>query len=222
MLPRVILHNEATLDGRMDWFAPHIGLYYELASRWGEDATLAGCDTMLAMEDELPEEGDSPSEPPTVDPADPRALLVIPDSRGRLRKWSQLREMPYWRDVVALCSHKTPTAFLDYLKEQHITTIISGDDHVDLRAALEELNRRYGVKTVRADSGGTLNGVLLRAGLVDEVSLLIAPCLVGGASPRSMFTAPDLTSPDGIIPLKLMHVEQMEEEVVWLKYEVIK
>jgi len=36
---------------------------------------------------------------------------------------------------------------------------------------------------------GRLNGVLFRAGLVDEVSVLVNPCLVGGTSPRSIFRA---------------------------------
>ena len=34
---------------------------------------------------------------------------------------------------------------------------------------------------VRVDSGGALNGALLRAGLVDEISLLVHPVLVGDA-----------------------------------------
>jgi 2,5-diamino-6-(ribosylamino)-4(3H)-pyrimidinone 5'-phosphate reductase len=75
---------------------------------------------------------------------------------------------------------------------------------------------------VRVDSGGTLNGVLLRAGLVDEVSLLVNASLVGGTTPRSIFQAPDLISSQGVIPLKLTHVEQMEGDVVWLRYDVIK
>ena len=34
---------------------------------------------------------------------------------------------------------------------------------------------------MRVDSGGALNGALLRAGLVDELSLLVHPVLVGDA-----------------------------------------
>ena len=97
-----------------------------------------------------------------------------------------------------------------------------GEDHVDLRAALEELSARHGVKTVRMDSGGTLNGLMLRAGLVDEVSVLVNPCLVGGLSPRSLLRAPDLTSAEGVIALRLMHVEKLRGDVVWLRYEVVK
>ena len=91
-----------------------------------------------------------------------------------------------------------------------------------LRAVLEELAARYGVEVVRVDSGGVLNGALLRAGLVDEVSVLINPCLVGGTSPRSIFVAPDLISGEGVIPLKLTHVESVADDSLWLRYELVK
>ena len=48
--------------------------------------------------------------------------------------------------------------------------ILTGGDHVDFRAALEVLNSRDGVELIRVDSGGTLRGVLLREGVVDEGS----------------------------------------------------
>ena len=192
MLPKVILHNAVSLDGRIDGFPIDLFQYYELAASWKEDATLAGSDTFLKAASEAPPEDESAFLPPKIDPSDSRALLAIPDSRGRIRTWHYLRSLPYWRDVVALCSESTPQEYLDYLKERHIDYIIAGQGHVDLCAALEELNSRFGVKVVRVDAGGTLNGQLLRQGLVNEVSLLIYPSLVGGEKQSSIFRAPDL------------------------------
>jgi 2,5-diamino-6-(ribosylamino)-4(3H)-pyrimidinone 5'-phosphate reductase len=211
-----------SLDGRIDWFTPNVGQFYELASRWKEDATLAGSDTILNPQEEVPEEDETAFEPPKRNPDDPRPLLVVPDSRGRIRNWHFWRKQPYWRDMVALCSHSTPRTYLDYLQKRHIDYIVAGDDHVDLRVALEELNARYGVKVVRVDSGGTLNGILLRSDLVDEVSVLIHPGLVGGTTPRSIFRAPDLISSEGVIQLRLIHVEQLKGDVIWLRYEVVR
>jgi 2,5-diamino-6-(ribosylamino)-4(3H)-pyrimidinone 5'-phosphate reductase len=224
MLPRVILHNGVSLDGRMDWGMGDIGLYYELAARWEADAMLSGSNTMLAAypAEEVPEEDGEAFEPPERGPDDPRPLLVIVDSRGRFRHWQQIRKEPYWRDVIALCSDSTSKTYLSYLQERHIKYILAGDDHVDLRVALEELNTRYQVKVVRVDSGGILNGVLLRAGLVDEVSVLVDPCLVGGTTPSSIFVAPDLASAESVIPLRLIHVENVKGDTVWLCYEVVK
>lgn len=222
MLPRVILHNAVSADGRIDGFVPDIGQFYELAGGFKEDATLVGAETILNPPEPIPPEDDHAFEPPQIDPKDPRPLLAVPDSRGRVRHWHFLRAQPYWRAMVALCSKTTPKEYFDYLRKRHVEWIVAGDDHVDMPAALEELNARYGTKVVRVDSGGTLNGVLLRAGLVHEISILIHPTLVGGTTPKSLFRGPDLASPDSAIPLKLIHAEEFESGAVWLRYEVLR
>jgi 2,5-diamino-6-(ribosylamino)-4(3H)-pyrimidinone 5'-phosphate reductase len=222
MLPRVILHNSVSVDGRVDWFAPDIGLHYELASRWKVDVHLAGSKTILSADEDVPPEEETAFEPPQVEPDDTRPLLVIPDSRGRVRTWHTLRQAPHWRGCVALCSRATPGEYREYLHERHIEYIVTGDDHVDLRDALEELSARYGAETVLVDSGGTLNGVLLRAGLVDEISLLVHPYLVGGRTPGSFFRAPDLNSVEQVIQLRMTHLEQVKDDIVWLRYTVSK
>jgi 2,5-diamino-6-(ribosylamino)-4(3H)-pyrimidinone 5'-phosphate reductase len=222
MLPHVILFNAVSLDGRVVGFPADIALFYELAARWQEDATLAGSDTFLTASEEIPPEEPSDLDEPPKNPEDHRPLLVVPDSRGRLRRWHYLRRLPYWRGAVALCSRATPAEYLDYLQQRHIDTLIAGEDHVDMAEALQKLHEQYGVNTIRVDSGGTLNGVLLRAGLVDEVSLLIHPSLVGGLSPRSIFRAPDLPEGVAAIPLRLRHAEQIKDELVWLRYEIVR
>ena len=224
MLPRVIIHNQVSIDGRFDWITPDLALFYGLVASFEEEATLAGSNTVVAG---YPEEAalleiDDGYEPPQRETGSDLPLLVVPDSRGRVKVWHLLREEQYWRDVVALVSSSTPPEYLDYLEKLHVDYIVAGDDHVDLREALEELNSRYGVKVVRADCGGTLNGVLLREGLVDVVSLLVSPCLVGGAALRSIFIASELTSADGVIDLRLERVERLEGDVVWLLYKVKK
>jgi len=47
MLPYVILHNAVSVDGRMDWITPDLEQFYGLTGEFEEDATLAGCETML-------------------------------------------------------------------------------------------------------------------------------------------------------------------------------
>jgi len=224
MLPRVILHNIASLDGRTDGFTPDLGQFYQLASRWNEDATLSGCDTLLAAELGLAgaDELGGPPEGVQENSSDTRPLLVVPDSRGRLRSWPLWRKQPYWRAGLALCSKSTPGEYLNYLQSQGIDFIISGDDHVDFRAALEELNTRHGVDVIRVDSGGTLNGVLLKAGLVDEISLLIHPALADGLTSRPLFRSPDVTTAKEAIQLQLVHFERLKNDVIWLRYLIIR
>ncbi len=133
MLPRVVIHNAVSVDGRIDGFQADLGLYYELAGRWDEDATLVGSGTVLAA-DWGPDPGDdAPPSPPT--PGDTRPLLVVPDSRGRVRIWNALRRQPYWRNAIAFCSRITPPDYVDYLEGRRVERIVAGDDHVDLRRA---------------------------------------------------------------------------------------
>jgi diaminohydroxyphosphoribosylaminopyrimidine deaminase/5-amino-6-(5-phosphoribosylamino)uracil reductase len=68
-------------------------------------------------------------------------------------------------------------------------------DKVDLPALMVELGRR-GINEVHAEAGFKLNGSLLQAGLVDELLLYLAPCLIGDAA-RGMFNLPPLESLDG-------------------------
>lgn len=220
MKPHVVIHIETSLDGRITGFEPDMALYYELIPRWAEEATLAGADTMLAAPDEIPEETEEDLIPPEVAPDDKRPILAVTDSKGRVRIWHALRRWPYWGRFVALVSRTTPQEYLDYLAEHHIDHIIAGSGQVDLGAALEELNRRYNVTTIRVDSGGALNGALLREGLVDEVSVLHAPALVGGGSSKTMFTEPDIGTAQGVIGLKLEHVGKLRDDVVWTRYKV--
>src|SRR5215207_9041635 len=221
MLPRVIVHVAVSADGRIDHFSPDLGQFYGVIGEWNEDTTLAGSETILrAMAAEPRDDDASDPQAPAADPTDKRPLLVMPDSRGRVRTWSALRKAGFWRAGVALVTRATPHAYLEYLRTYGVDHLLAGDDRVDLRFALEELNARYGVRTVRVDGGGNLNGVLLRAGLVHEVSVLVHPCLVGGTSPSSFFRAPDLVAAKGVIPMQLITAEPREGDIVWLRYTV--
>lgn len=231
MKPRVILHNAVSADGRVDWFPADIGLYYELAASWHEDATLAGSDTILAAgggaeaaagrEGEVPAAAPAAVERPSAE-EDRRPLLAVVDSRGRVKGWSTLLAAGYWRGGIALCSAATPADHLAWLDARGVQRIAAGADRVDLSAALEELAARFDVKTVRVDSGGTLNGELLRLGLVDEISLLVHPYLVGGTSAASMYRAADLVHEVGVLQLELLQSRKVKQGIVWLRYAVRK
>jgi 2,5-diamino-6-(ribosylamino)-4(3H)-pyrimidinone 5'-phosphate reductase len=197
-------------------------LYYGIAAEWNVDAALIGSNTVLMSGEPVSKEDETAFEPMKAEANDTRPMLVIADSKGRVRSWHDIKKWPYIREAVALCSRSTPKEYLEYLEKRHIGYIIAGEDQVDFKAALEELNQRYGVKKLRVDSGGTLNGVLLRAGLVDEVNLLIHPALVGGTSGHSMFRAPDLTSAEGVIGLKLKSSKKIKGGIVHLQYDVMK
>jgi 2,5-diamino-6-(ribosylamino)-4(3H)-pyrimidinone 5'-phosphate reductase len=227
MLPHVVIHNEMSLDARMDRLDVDMGRFYTLAGTWHEDCTLVGSETLLAG---MPELGEV-TEAVALEPGDtgqsggggasPDApLLAAVDSRGRLPGLSQLRDQPYWRDVVALCAEQTPASHLDLLRADGVSTILTGHERVDLRRALEILADEHGVKTVRVDAGGALIGALLRDRLVSEISVVIEPRLVGGESHRWLVHAPDADEGD-VVMLELRELERLDDGALWLRYDVV-
>jgi len=82
---------------------------------------------------------------------------------------------------------------------------------VDLMALLKELGRR-GVNEVHAEAGFKLNGSLLREGLVDELLLYLAPCLVGHEA-RGLFNLPELFSLDGKKALALRDLRLLGQDL---------
>ena len=233
------MYAAVSVDGRTTGFLVDLGLFYSLAQQWGEDATLAGCDTLLKAAEGTAEETASAAEtaaiaeppdhtdaPEAGDPpgsGDPRPLLVVPDSRGRIRDWHFWKKQPYWRQCVTLCTARTPAAHLEYLAREGVRTILAGTGHVDFVQALEQLNREFGVTTIRVDSGGTLNGVLLRAGLVDELHLLVHPVLVGGIDRKTFFADPDPLAKEAAhfdLPLRYLDAKSLDGGLLLLSYSV--
>jgi 2,5-diamino-6-(ribosylamino)-4(3H)-pyrimidinone 5'-phosphate reductase len=216
----VVLHIQTSVDAKADGFEIDMGTYYRLAETFDPDALISGADTMLKAP--IPEEVPEWSfEVAKNFPSCSRSIMAIVDSKGRVRSWSALKKQPFWKVPVALCSESTPKEHLKYLASEGIDTIIAGKDRVDLKKALEALRSRYGVKRVRVDSGGTLSAALLKEGLVDEISLIVSPTIVGNLSVNTMVNPKllELTEPQ---KLKLTHVERLEDDLVWLKYDVIK
>lgn len=227
MLPKVIIHTATSLDGRITNFPADLELYYALAAQWNPDAILFGSETVLAAVREnpsleVPPEHEEMFAPPADAKTDPRPLLVIADSRGRVRCWDAIRKWPYMRDVLALCSSATPGEYLDYLKERRIGVIMAGEDHIDMRAALETLYEQHVVKVLRVDSGGTLNSVLLHAGLVDEVSVLIHPFIAGGKASPSLCDPLNAGIPVLQVPLTHQSTEVLAHGIVWSRYTTQK
>jgi 2,5-diamino-6-(ribosylamino)-4(3H)-pyrimidinone 5'-phosphate reductase len=94
-----------------------------------------------------------------------------------------------------------------------VAELVAGENRVDLAAVLAFLARHHGVQVVRVESGGALIEALLAAGLLDEVSLLIHPRLVGVHGLRLW---------RGAVPaaLTLASSETLDGGLVWLRYRL--
>jgi riboflavin biosynthesis pyrimidine reductase len=73
----------------------------------------------------------------------------------------------------------SPEDYFEYLKERRYTHFIAGKQRVDLNQALRWIAERYKPKTILVDSGRGLTNAMLDRGLVDEISLLVLPAIVG-------------------------------------------
>lgn len=88
----------------------------------------------------------------------------------------------------------------------------AGSDKTDLGALMQDLARR-GINELHVEAGEKLNGSLLRAGLVDELLLYLAPRLLGrGRGLAAIFDAP-LDSLDAHLPLQFIEAQTIGEDL---------
>ncbi|MGY6502188.1 MAG: dihydrofolate reductase family protein [Acidimicrobiales bacterium] len=78
--------------------------------------------------------------------------------------------------------------------EEVADVVPTGDERVDLEAALAQLGEVPGVDRVLCEGGAVLNGVLAAHDLIDEWCITLGPALVGGGASRAV-TGPTLDAP---------------------------
>lgn len=102
--------------------------------------------------------------------------------------------------------------------------IIFYEDKIDFRDLLIKL-KALGSERLTIQSGGGMNSALLRSGLVDYVSLVVAPIIVGGADTPTLVDGESLQSVNDlsqISTLELLSVDKLDNSYLNLKYKVIK
>ncbi|MCK6389523.1 MAG: bifunctional diaminohydroxyphosphoribosylaminopyrimidine deaminase/5-amino-6-(5-phosphoribosylamino)uracil reductase RibD [Azonexus sp.] len=87
----------------------------------------------------------------------------------------------------------------------------NADGKVDLRDLMIALGLR-GINEVHAEAGFKLNGSLLREGLVDELLLYLAPCLIGDQA-SGLFNLPELTTLSGKRNLQIRDLRQLGSDI---------
>ena len=125
-------------------------------------------------------------------------------------------------DVLVLVAHGTPAPYLAYLRKERTCYLVAGEERVDLSVALRKMRGRLGVTCVISKAGGGINGALLRAGLIDEIHLLISPTAVGGLGTPTLFDGPELAPGEAPTQLRLLFAHAETDGMLWLRYEVIR
>lgn len=119
--------------------------------------------------------------------------------------------------VVAILSERVSDEYLELLRGRGVSYLLAGGGEIDLSLALEKIADGFGVRTLMLEGGGRINGRFLRAGLVDEVSLVIAPVADGAAGEPSLFDVSESRA-QGLV---LESFERRAGDILWLRYRVV-
>lgn len=228
--PRVVCHMVASIDGRIlvegwpDVISTTVRRQYEeIHAGYAAEGWLCGRVTMEAFARrtrttaEVAREHDGPGRPDFVAPGDHASFAFAADPAGRLA-WASSDVAG--DHVVALLSGRVSDDYLAFLRGRGISYLLAGGRGLDLPLALEKIASRLGVRTLMLEGGGRINAAMLRAGLVDELSVLLAPVVDGRPGTPALF---DL-EPGGAPPrgLALAEVERRPGDVLWLRYRVAR
>lgn len=89
--------------------------------------------------------------------------------------------------AIEVVTKQAPTAYLAFLRTMEIPYLVCGDHDLDLKQALVKLKRYFGIETLAVCGGGIINGAFLKAELVDQISLVMAPYVIGDPQKKRAF-----------------------------------
>ncbi len=120
--------------------------------------------------------------------------------------------------VFLFTTSQTDAAQVARLRAQGVEVFVHDAPRVNLAVALATL-KAHGIQRLMVEGGGTLIFELLRLGLVDEMTLYVAPLIFGGENAPTMVAGAGLVR-SAAIPLKLVNVEAWEDGGVLLRYKL--
>ena len=107
--------------------------------------------------------------------------------------------------LIEVLTHDVDLRYLTYLQSMEIPYIFAGDTKIDMEEALFKLRSYFGIKTLLLEGGSILNGAFQRAGVIDELSLVVDPVIGGEGKHLCMdskveeYRLVDLKNHDGIL-----------------------
>lgn len=214
--PYVVMKYAMTLDGKI---ATHTG-----ASQWitGEKARnqvqnmrhqymgiLAGIGTVLKDDPMLNVRLEGKKSP----------VRIICDSHLRIPLDSKICQTSRQYPTLVACGaeNKEAAAKLEELGIE-VISVPDPQGRVDLKRLMEELGRRN-IDSVLIEGGGELNESALRAGIVQEIKVFVAPKLFGGSAARSPVSGPGVALPDDAWNVTLENISSIGEDL-FLEYKV--
>jgi riboflavin biosynthesis pyrimidine reductase len=223
-LPYVICHMTPSVDGRIvtaRWSLPAAaaGQYERTAALFKADAWMIGRVSMgpYAGNGRIPRQSGLVPPGDFVAPHEAKSFAIALDPSGKLALRSSDIDGEH---VIAVLTGRATKAHKAYLRGVGVSYLISGRQAIDLRGVLRRLRSRFGIKMLLLEGGGKINGSMLKAGLIDELSLLVAPVADGTNGLATLFdSGPQVHA---AVRLKLISCKPVAGDMVWLRYNVLK
>lgn len=113
--------------------------------------------------------------------------------------------------IIEVLTHQVDRRYLHYLQTMDIPYIFAGDTQIDEEEALFKLKAYFGINKLLLEGGSILNGAFQRAGVIDELSLVVAP-VVAGAEDKPLFM-------DSVMSRYFLEDVRYQSGALWLNYK---
>lgn len=123
--------------------------------------------------------------------------------------------------VIEVLTEKVSIDYLAFLREMQISYIFAGTDKIDCVLLVQKLKKLFHIDTLKVSGGGILNWSFAEAGLIDEISVVIAPVVDGNSDTPTLFERLDSPFKQSI-GFKVKSTEITENGCVWLRYVSIE
>jgi 2,5-diamino-6-(ribosylamino)-4(3H)-pyrimidinone 5'-phosphate reductase len=145
--------------------------------------------------------------------SDARSYVIALDPSGKLTWTSSSVDGGH---VITILTEAVSDDYLAFLQSKGISYLFGGRTDVNLKRVLEKLRTLFGIEKLLLEGGGAINGSFLTAGLIDELSVLIAPVADGSIGTPSLFDVKDRKAPAR--QLKLHSFEKRAADLLWVRY----
>jgi len=221
--PYVICHMLPSIDGRIvtrGWDVKNASREYErTAATFDADAWIIGRISMepYAGKARVPsrKNGGRIAREDFVAEHDATSYAIAIDPSGKLR----------WRandidgeHVITVLTESVSDDYLAFLQAKGVSYLFGGKSLIDLAKVLQNLRALFGIRKLLLEGGGKINGSFLAAGLIDELSILVAPIADGSIGTPSLFDVTDRRA--HARNLTLLSIEKRGGGIVWLRYKV--
>lgn len=147
-------------------------------------------------------------------------VRIVVDSLARTPPSARvLTVSPETPTIVAVTSNASRTNVARLIRVGAKIILTGRKSKVDLKVLLDKLHR-MGLRNLLVEGGGNLNWAMLSSGLVDRVSIAIAPVIVGGRNAITFAEGEGSPKIKDGVRLKLLRKQSFGEDLV-LTYKVL-